>query len=167
MLNNQNDRNESNLPQDEEAVNMKNFAVGAVIGGLVGAAAAVFLAPKSGKELRNDLTEQAGVLKEKTSQLRETAMTKGTEIVSMAKEKAEKLNLISKTETTEAVQSVDTLDENVTSSETEVVEASASEDVENPTTPFDDLTLKDDEDVRQKLEEAKAAFDEEENKVKM
>ncbi|SFB17798.1 MULTISPECIES: YtxH domain-containing protein [unclassified Bacillus (in: firmicutes)] len=167
MLNNQNDRNESNLPQEEEAVNMKNFAVGAVIGGLVGAAAAVFLAPKSGKELRNDLTEQAGVLKEKTSQLRETAMTKGTEIVSMAKEKAEKLNLISKSDSTDSVQAVDTLNDDVTLNETEVVEASVSEEVENSTTPFDDLTLKDDNDVRQKLEEAKAAFEEEESKVKL
>jgi gas vesicle protein len=46
-----------------------SFLLGALIGGLVGAAAAIFLAPKSGKELRSTLNNQAGTLKEKTVQL--------------------------------------------------------------------------------------------------
>src|SRR3954453_19321867 len=46
-----------------------SFLLGALIGGLVGAAAAIFLAPKSGKDLRSTLNNQAGTLKEKTVQL--------------------------------------------------------------------------------------------------
>lgn len=46
-----------------------SFLLGALIGGLVGAAAAIFLAPKSGKELRSTLNNQAESLKEKTVQL--------------------------------------------------------------------------------------------------
>ena len=46
-----------------------SFLLGALIGGLVGAGAAIFLAPKSGKELRSTLNNQAGTLKEKTVQL--------------------------------------------------------------------------------------------------
>lgn len=46
-----------------------SFLLGALVGGLVGAAAAIFLAPKTGKELRSTLNNQAGTLKEKTIQL--------------------------------------------------------------------------------------------------
>ncbi|HAU33445.1 MAG TPA: YtxH domain-containing protein, partial [Lysinibacillus sp.] len=52
---------ESSLPQlyhsqdsiyEEERVNMKDFVIGALVGGIVGAAAGLLLAPKSGKDLR-------------------------------------------------------------------------------------------------------------------
>lgn len=46
-----------------------SFLLGALIGGLVGAAAAIFLAPKTGRELRSTLNHQAGTLKEKTVHL--------------------------------------------------------------------------------------------------
>ena len=42
-----------------------SFLVGAIVGGVLGAAAALFLAPKTGKEMREDFTSQASQLKEK------------------------------------------------------------------------------------------------------
>jgi gas vesicle protein len=55
--------------QNKREDSSSSFLLGALIGGLVGAAAAIFLAPKSGKDLRSTLNNQAGTLKEKTVQL--------------------------------------------------------------------------------------------------
>ena len=40
-------------------MNTKDFLIGTLIGGIVGATTALFLAPKSGKELRSDISDQA------------------------------------------------------------------------------------------------------------
>ncbi|MEH7012445.1 YtxH domain-containing protein [Neobacillus niacini] len=58
---------ETNQNKSEDS--SSSFFLGALIGGLVGAAAAIFLAPKSGREIRSTLNNQAGTLKEKTVQL--------------------------------------------------------------------------------------------------
>jgi gas vesicle protein len=52
--------------QNKSEDSSSSFLLGALIGGLVGAATAIFLAPKSGRELRSTLNNQAGTLKEKT-----------------------------------------------------------------------------------------------------
>jgi gas vesicle protein len=44
-----------------------SFLFGAVVGALAGAGVALLLAPKSGAELRNDLSESMGTLKETAS----------------------------------------------------------------------------------------------------
>ncbi|RNF40808.1 YtxH domain-containing protein [Planococcus salinus] len=51
----------------EEESSSKDFIIGALVGGIIGAATALMLAPKSGKELMADLNTQASNLKEKTS----------------------------------------------------------------------------------------------------
>ncbi|MCM3692072.1 YtxH domain-containing protein [Neobacillus niacini] len=57
------------LNQNKSEDSSSSFLLGALIGGLVGAAAAIFLAPKSGKDLRSTINNQAETLKEKTVQL--------------------------------------------------------------------------------------------------
>ncbi|MFP7299472.1 YtxH domain-containing protein [Neobacillus niacini] len=57
------------LNQNKSEDSSSSFLLGALIGGLVGAAAAIFLAPKTGKDLRSTLNNQAETLKEKTVQL--------------------------------------------------------------------------------------------------
>ncbi len=64
------------------------FFSGALIGGLLGAITALFLAPKTGKELRSDINEQATVVKGKTIELKNTAIEKGSELAELAKEKS-------------------------------------------------------------------------------
>lgn len=81
-------QNNSQNQSEPTNINAKDFIIGTLIGGIVGATTALFLAPKSGKELRGNLNEQAVVLREKTGQLRETASQKGTEFANVAKEKA-------------------------------------------------------------------------------
>jgi gas vesicle protein len=52
------------------------FVQGAVIGGLVGAAMALLLAPKLGRELRSDLSEKLSIVADKSKQICDTAAEK-------------------------------------------------------------------------------------------
>ena len=145
------DRNqfEQNQGKSEENINTKDFLIGALIGGIVGATTALFLAPKSGKELRSNINEQAIVLKEKTEQLRETAKTKGTEIASVAKDKTNAFTQTVSKQSTELVNKVKNL-KTTTHSEEPVIEVQLDED---------DSDVNEDN-VQKKLEETKRAFDE-------
>ena len=69
----------------------KSFIMGAIVGGIVGAVTALLLAPKSGKEMREDINEQAAVLKERSLQLKDTTVEKGSEWISIAKEKSSEI----------------------------------------------------------------------------
>jgi gas vesicle protein len=73
---------------NDNNMNTKDFLIGALVGGLVGAASALLLAPKTGKELREELNNQALTAKEKTSGLTQTALEKGSQYASLAKEKS-------------------------------------------------------------------------------
>lgn len=64
-----------------------SFLFGALVGGVIGAAAALFLAPKTGSEMREDFSAQAGQLKDKSIELSSVAKQKATELTSAAKEK--------------------------------------------------------------------------------
>lgn len=143
---------EQNQSKTEENINTKDFLIGALIGGMVGAAAALFLAPKSGKELRSNINEQASALKEKSGQIRVTAMTKGTELAAVAKEKTNALSQTVSKQSTELVNKVKNLKPSVNPNG----QADISLD-ENS------LVTNDDE-VQTKLEETKKAFDETEGK---
>ena len=111
------------LNQNKSEDSSSSFLLGALIGGLVGAAAAIFLAPKSGKEIRSTINNQAGTLKEKTVQLMNKTKTP------VDAEEEEHYISIGGVQTTKDEETVDELA------------------------------------IRKKLEEAKKAFEEEENKV--
>ncbi|MFO1444169.1 YtxH domain-containing protein [Bacillus sp. Bva_UNVM-123] len=143
------DRNEQTQGKSEESINTKDFLIGALIGGIVGATTALFLAPKSGKELRSDINEQAIVLKEKTEQLRETAKTKGTELAAVAKEKTNAITQTVSKQSTELVNKVKNLRTN-----------GNAEDQAEETKEVDSDTAVNKDNVQKKLEETKRAFDE-------
>jgi gas vesicle protein len=63
-------------------VDGKDFIMGAVVGGLLGAMAALLLAPKSGRELRQDISNQYETISEKTQQI---ASAVGEKTASIAK----------------------------------------------------------------------------------
>lgn len=144
---------EQNQSKAEENINTKDFLIGALIGGIVGAATALFLAPKSGKELRSNINEQASVLKGKTGQIRETAVVKGAKLAAAAKEKTNVLSQTVSKQSTELVNKVKNLKPNA-----------------NPNGQADNrleegsLVVNDD-DVQMKLEETKKAFDETEVQI--
>ncbi|MEN0588650.1 YtxH domain-containing protein [Kurthia gibsonii] len=70
----------------------KDFVIGAFVGGVIGAAVALFLAPKSGKDLRNDvkvkssdITSQA---KQKSSELTKKVQEQAAPVVKKVQEQA-------------------------------------------------------------------------------
>ncbi|MBD1380151.1 YtxH domain-containing protein [Metabacillus arenae] len=71
----------------KESINSKDFLIGTLIGGIVGATTALFLAPKSGKELRENIGQQATVVKERTGKITNDALERGSEFANLAKEK--------------------------------------------------------------------------------
>ncbi|QGQ97482.1 YtxH domain-containing protein [Paenibacillus psychroresistens] len=84
-------------------VDGKDFIIGAVVGGLLGAMAALLLAPKSGRELRQDLTEQYGTISEKTQQIASTVSEKTQQIASTVGEKTASIAKSATTHTNEWV----------------------------------------------------------------
>lgn len=133
----------------ESGINAKDFLIGALIGGIVGATTALFLAPKSGKEMRQDLNTQAHNLKERTDHLREAAVTKGTEIAEVAKEK-----------TTTIGQAVSKQSNEIISKVKNFKAAPVDGDIEEaPHTELEN-SLEEENDIQRKLEETKKAFDE-------
>ncbi|KAA0965119.1 YtxH domain-containing protein [Sporosarcina sp. ANT_H38] len=72
---------------ENESSGAGSFLVGALVGGVIGAAAALFLAPKTGSEMRENLTTQATQLKGKSIEISSVAKEKATELTTVAKEK--------------------------------------------------------------------------------
>lgn len=75
----------------EETMHVKDFVIGALVGGIVGAAAALLLAPKSGSELRGDVAVQAVTLKDKSVELSSVAKDKTAQLSSQLKEQSTQL----------------------------------------------------------------------------
>lgn len=67
----------------------EGFLLGAVLGGLVAGASALLFAPKSGKELRRDITDQADEWKDQASEYAHDVKEKGESYYQDAKEKGE------------------------------------------------------------------------------
>jgi gas vesicle protein len=83
MSNNNNNNNNNN-----QNIDSKDFMIGALVGGMLGAAAALLLAPKAGKELRSDLNEQAVYLKDKSNEFSHLAREKSSNIVRTVSEQS-------------------------------------------------------------------------------
>jgi gas vesicle protein len=73
---------------NNQNIDSKDFIIGALVGGMLGAAAALLLAPKAGKELRSDLNEQAGYLKDKSNEISQLAREKSSGIVRTVSEQS-------------------------------------------------------------------------------
>lgn len=75
-------------------LNSKDFLIGTLVGSMVGAAAALMLAPKAGKDLRIDISQKATEVKDKTSQLTNSALERSSNIANYAKEKTSNLSQV-------------------------------------------------------------------------
>ncbi|MFS0864512.1 YtxH domain-containing protein [Fredinandcohnia sp. 179-A 10B2 NHS] len=69
--------------------NGSTFILGAIVGGIVGAATALVLAPKTGQELRQKLNEQASIVKEKTNSFSKTLAEQSNQLLTKTKEPKE------------------------------------------------------------------------------
>ncbi len=66
---------------EKDGINTKDFLIGGLIGAIVGSAAALLFAPKSGKELREDLNTQVDTIKEKATNGKMLLMKKVSKLV--------------------------------------------------------------------------------------
>lgn len=161
---------ETNQIKNEGSPGSKEFFMGALFGGIVGAAVALFLAPKSGKDMRDTINQQAILVKDKTAPVLENVLNKSTNIVSMTKEKSASLTQAVTEQTAGLVNKAKSLtgtigNEGEKQETTTYIPINGSTAQTSKPKSFDDLTLADETDVKQKLEEAKKAFDEEESKI--
>jgi gas vesicle protein len=70
-----------------EKINSKDFLIGTLVGGIVGATSALLFAPKSGRDLRDNIQLQASQVLEKTNNLSHVAKEKSNEFAEYAKNK--------------------------------------------------------------------------------
>ncbi|KGR91133.1 hypothetical protein CD30_07655 [Ureibacillus massiliensis 4400831 = CIP 108448 = CCUG 49529] len=75
----------------EEMINVKDFVIGALVGGIIGAATGLLLAPKTGKELRSDVATQAISIRDKGVEFSTTAKEKTVQISNQLKEQSVQL----------------------------------------------------------------------------
>lgn len=75
----------------EENKAAKGLLLGFITGGIVGAAIALLYAPKSGKELRNDIRLKKDELLDDTSEYLQIAKTKASDLINEGKRRSEEL----------------------------------------------------------------------------
>ncbi|OZM56075.1 hypothetical protein CIB95_13275 [Lottiidibacillus patelloidae] len=69
----------------------KNFMMGTVIGGVIGAFSALLFAPKSGKELRHDIETKSNEVAKKTTELTNEVAKKATDLSNDVRESSKEL----------------------------------------------------------------------------
>lgn len=153
-----------NQEVNKDSINAKDLLIGTLIGGIVGATTALFLAPKSGKELRGDITDQATQLKERTDLWKLQATEYTTELAETAKDKTNQLSKAITEQTQQVMDKVKQMREKNGDVSMELQEqvqdiiSEAATAIENGT---DDMS----DEVKQKLEETKAALEDVEKKL--
>jgi gas vesicle protein len=70
-----------------------HFCMGLLIGGVLGALAGIFFAPKSGKELRSDIKEKGNEFLKDTKKIYADAGTKAKDIIEEVKHQAKELKI--------------------------------------------------------------------------
>jgi len=100
---------------NNDQINSKDFLIGSLIGGIIGATAALFLAPKSGRELRQDLNQGASEVKDRASEWSSIAQEKGVELKNKAYEKGSELKDKAMSSTSDLTKKVSESTQNLTS----------------------------------------------------
>ncbi|MGD6816903.1 YtxH domain-containing protein [Metabacillus sp. 84] len=110
----------------KDGINSKDFIIGSLIGGIIGASAALLLAPKSGKDLRTDIGSQANMVAEKTNKIKTDALEKSSEWTNKAKEKTTTLSQSVGSQTSQLMSKVKDIRGGQKNTEQDPVEAEVS-----------------------------------------
>src|SRR5690625_5040527 len=90
-----------------DQINSKDFIIGTLIGGMVGASVALLFAPKSGRELREDLNQGATQAKDMAYEWKDVAQEKGSEIKEVAYDKGSEFKKKAKKSTNKIEKNID------------------------------------------------------------
>jgi gas vesicle protein len=164
MTNREYDSRDANQTRNQESSN--SFLLGAIIGGVVGAAAALLLAPRAGKELRHTFSDQAGTIMDKTAAMRENVKTKSNELVSKGSSLSQGIVLQSSELLNKVKGKITSPDELKDEGETNYISILAPKEKVKSKKSIE-IGSMDSSEIRKKLEEAEKAFEAEENKVKL
>lgn len=99
------------------SVNGKDFVIGAFVGGVLGAAAALLLAPKAGKDLRSDVVSQVNSLKIKSADYSSVVKDKATDLTQKVQEQSS--NIVEKAKSLKSQTFTPPTDDGTVSSEGE------------------------------------------------
>lgn len=158
------EENKKEMNTNTDGINTKDFLIGTLIGGIVGATTALFLAPKSGRELREDITDQATQLKERTDNWKVQATEYTNELAETAKDKKNQLTKAITDQTQQVMDKVKQLREkngDVSMELQEQVQDIISEAATAIETESDEMT----DEVKKRLEDTKAALEDVEKKL--
>ncbi|SEM38963.1 Gas vesicle protein [Mesobacillus persicus] len=141
--------------KEETKTNSRDFIVGAFLGALAGAAAALLLTPKSGRDLRSTINGQTSSILDRTDEIKGKAISKSNEFALAAKEKA---NTVVNSMSQQSSELLKKVKEQRQFDETDI-EAQAAEESQ----PRSYVSTS--EEIQRKLEETQKAFDETEMKL--
>jgi gas vesicle protein len=150
--------------RNEESSN--SFLLGVLIGGAVGAATALLLAPKWGNDIRSKLNLQACSIMEKTTGMRENVSNKSSDLVSKTSALTKGIVLKSTELISKVKEKTTNHDEMEVETELTYIPIQNPQEIAKKNELVDKKTLGSNE-IRKRLEEAEKAFDEEESKVKL
>ncbi len=100
--------------EEVETCHIKEFVIGAVAGGVIGALAGLLLAPKPGDKLRDDIMDVYNDASDKTQDFANHIQKKGKDITKNARKKANKWLDLAKNVVNEFVDDAEEINENVT-----------------------------------------------------
>jgi len=101
----------------------RDFMIGSIVGGLIGAAAALMLAPKSGKEIREELGQQANKMKEQSGRFSaDQIFEKGSDFVNVAKDKTSTLSQVVSEQSSQIMNKVRDITKNSNGQANDVIE---------------------------------------------
>lgn len=100
--------------EELEACQMKEFVVGAVAGGVIGAVAGLLLAPKSGDKFRDDILDTYNEMSDKTQEFASQVQKKGKYVAKNAKKSANKWLDLARNVVNEFVDEAEEINDNVT-----------------------------------------------------
>lgn len=144
------ERNSYESDKRHDGIHAKDFVIGTVTGVIIGSLAALLFAPKSGRELRQDINHQTDTLRDKTDHLRSQTFTRGNELSSTVKDKTSAITRKVSQQSADLVKKVRKI-------------KPLGTEVENP---IDELFEQSPQtEIQRKLDETKKAFDETESKL--
>lgn len=164
MTNREYESRDTNQTRTEKS--SSNFFLGALIGGVAGAVAALLLAPKSGKELRDTVSNQAGSIMGKSTEMRENVINKSNELVSKTSSLSQGIVLKSSELLNKVKGNATNRDEGEEKSDSTYISLHQPKETTNSKKSIETGNI-DSSEIRKKLEEAEKAFEEEESKVKL
>jgi gas vesicle protein len=146
----------------------KDFLLGAIIGGVVGAVTALWIAQKPGKEIRETFNVQTATMRNKAESFQKLAKLKVVDLAEITKDKTNSWTQSLSQQSSDLFSKLKDNNENaISSNEEELIEYIPIGDAASqPKVPSKiNVTLNGDDRIQKMLSETKEAFDETERKL--